>query len=86
MDLAGNALSFVTVTNVFIALIAYGVLKSSYQIIYYRFFHPLAAFPGPFWASVTRLWIAKQNLQETEYLTVYDLAKKYGMPHDPRNE
>ena len=86
MGLAEYALSFVTVTNAFLALIASVFLKFVYQIIHYRFFHPLAAFPGPFWASVTRLWIAKQNLHETEYLTVYDLAKKYGVPHDPRNE
>lgn len=79
MGLAENVLSLVTVTKVFFALFAYVVLKFVYQIVHYRFFHPLAAFPGPFWASVTRLWIAKQNLQETEYLTVYDLAKKYGM-------
>ncbi|KAG0158664.1 hypothetical protein PDIDSM_6183 [Penicillium digitatum] len=35
-------------------------------------------FPGPFWGSVTRLWIAWQNLQETEVPTVYALAKKHG--------
>lgn len=27
---------------------------------------------------MTRLWIAKQNLQETEYLTAHELSKKYG--------
>lgn len=85
MGLAENALAQVTITNVFFTLFTYVVLKFVYQVIYYRFFHPLAAFPGPFWASVTRLWIAKQNLQETEYLTVYDLAKKYGMSSDTRN-
>ncbi|KAJ5613814.1 Cytochrome P450 E-class group I [Penicillium herquei] len=26
-------------------------------IIYTRFFHPLARFPGPFWASVSRAWV-----------------------------
>lgn len=73
-----NVWSLLTVTNVFLALVTYIVLKAVNQIIYYRFFHPLSAFPGPFWASVTRLWIAKQNLQETEYLTCYELSKKYG--------
>ncbi|KAJ5627762.1 hypothetical protein N7490_009990 [Penicillium lividum] len=73
-----NVLSLLTVTNISLALVAYIVLKFIYQIVYYRFFHPLSAFPGPFWASVTRLWIAKQNLQETEYLTCYELSKKYG--------
>ncbi|KAI2790843.1 hypothetical protein POX_c03694 [Penicillium oxalicum] len=78
MGLAAQIVSLLTVTNALLSLVAYFVLKLGYQIIYYRFFHPLAAFPGPFWASVTRLWIAKQNLQETEYLTAYDLSKKYG--------
>lgn len=80
MGLAEHALSLVTVTNVVFSIIAYVVLKFVYQIVHYRFLHPLSAFPGPFWASVTRLWIAKQNLQETEYLTVYGLSKKYGTP------
>jgi hypothetical protein len=80
MGLAEHALSLVTVTNVLLSFIAYIVLKFAYQIVHYRFFHPLSAFPGPFWASVTRLWVAKQNLQETEYLTVYELSKKYGRP------
>ncbi|KAJ5682561.1 hypothetical protein N7462_005726 [Penicillium macrosclerotiorum] len=78
MGFIENILSLVTVTNIFLSLIAYVVLKFVFQIVHYRFFHPLAKFPGPFWASVTRLWIAKQNLQETEYLTVYNLAKEYG--------
>lgn len=79
-----NVLSLLTVTNLFSALVAYIVLKFVYQIVYYRFFHPLSAFPGPFWASVTRLWIAKQNLQETEYLTCHGLSKKYGIAMQTR--
>ena len=78
MGLAEYALSLVTVTNILLSFVAYIVLKFVYQIVHYRFFHPLSAFPGPFWASVTRLWIAKQNLQETEYLTLYDLSKNNG--------
>ena len=78
MGFAENALSLLTVTNVFLSFVAYIVLNFAYQIVYYRFFHPLSVFPGPFWASVTRLWIALQNLQETEYLTLYELSKRYG--------
>ncbi|KAJ5409605.1 uncharacterized protein N7487_003964 [Penicillium crustosum] len=78
MGLAENVLSLVTVTNVILGLVAYVALKFSWQIIYYRFFSPLAKFPGPFWGSVTRLWIAWHNLQETEVPTVYALAQKYG--------
>lgn len=35
-----------------------------FQIISYRFFHPLSKFPGSFWASVTRLWITYHNVKE----------------------
>jgi hypothetical protein len=78
MGLAENVLSLVTVTNVILGLVAYVALKFGWQVIYYRFFSPLAKFPGPFWGSVTRLWIAWHNLQETEVPTVYALAQKYG--------
>ncbi|KAJ5901879.1 hypothetical protein N7495_002407 [Penicillium taxi] len=78
MGLIENVFSLVTVKNVFVSLVSYVIVKIIYQIIYYRFFHPLSAFPGPFWASVTRLWIARENLKEREYLTVYNLSKKYG--------
>ncbi len=75
MGLTEHALLLVTVTNILLSLVAYVVLRFVYQTVYYRFHHPLSSFPGHFWASVTRLWISKQNLQETEYLTVYDLSK-----------
>ncbi|KAF3398584.1 Cytochrome P450 momooxygenase gsfF [Penicillium rolfsii] len=78
MGFAEHALSLVTVTNIVFSIVAYVVLKFIYQLVHYRFFHPLSAFPGPFWASVTRLWIAKQCLQETEYLALHDLSQKYG--------
>jgi hypothetical protein len=78
MGLAGNILSLVTVSNFILGLIVYVVFKFGYQIVYYRFFHPLSKFPGPFWGSVTRLWIAWHNLQETEVPTVYQLTKEHG--------
>ncbi|GES56824.1 cytochrome P450 monooxygenase [Aspergillus terreus] len=79
MGVVGEGLlSKLTVTNAVLALIAYVGLKFLYQIVYYRFFHPLSVFPGPFWGSVTRLWIAWHNMNETELPTVYELTKKYG--------
>lgn len=30
------------------------------SIVYARIFHPLAKFPGPFWASVSRGWLIHQ--------------------------
>lgn len=79
MGVVGEGLlSKLTVTNAVLALVAYVGLKFLYQIVYYRFFHPLSVFPGPFWGSVTRLWIAWHNMNETELPTVYELTKKYG--------
>ena len=28
-------------------------------VIYTHYFHPLSAIPGPFWASISRVWLAK---------------------------
>lgn len=50
-----------------------------YQIIYYRFFHPLSKYPGPFWGSVTRLWITYHNIKGDEPETFQALHRKYGM-------
>ena len=39
-------------------------------IVYARYFHPLAKYPGPFFASVTRLWlivdVARGNCEKTQ--------------------
>lgn len=61
-----------------LASVSYIIFSIVYQIVYYRFFHPLSKFPGPFWASVTRLWIAYHNLKEDERFVEYELHKKYG--------
>lgn len=55
------------------------VLRVLYQIIYYRFFHPLSAFPGPFWASVTRLWGAYHDLIGDELAVEWEELKKHGI-------
>lgn len=49
-----------------------------WQIIYYRFFHPLAKFPGPFWGSVTRLWITYHNIKADECQVLQALHRQYG--------
>lgn len=58
--------------------VALVVLMIAYQIIYYRFIHPLAGFPGPFWASVTRIWIAYHSYMEDEISTFQKLQETYG--------
>jgi hypothetical protein len=53
-------------------------LSLAAYIIYQRFFHPLAKYPGPFLASLTDVWQAHQfmTLQQPYYLT--KLHEKHG--------
>ncbi|KAL1845821.1 hypothetical protein Plec18167_009274 [Paecilomyces lecythidis] len=79
MAIEGSRLiSFIAPGNIALLVVGYYVFRFLWQIVYYRFFHPLSKFPGPFWASVTRLWIAYYNLRGDEYRVVYDLHKRYG--------
>jgi len=56
--------------------IGYIVLPFLYQIIYYRYFHPLKGIPGPFWATVTRIWGAYHNFLSDETPLTYAWLKK----------
>lgn len=47
-------MAILTFTNLALVSIGYVFWSVAYQVIYYRFFHPLAKFPGNFWGSVTR--------------------------------
>lgn len=71
--------SKVTFGNVLLAFVAFISFRVVRQIVYYRFFHPLSKFPGPFWASVTRLWVAYHNIKGDEPYVEHELHKKYGM-------
>lgn len=65
-------------SKLILAAIAYITFKVLYQIVYYRFLHPLAKFPGNFWGSVTRLWITYHNVKEDECQTFRELHKEHG--------
>lgn len=65
-------------TNCALLSVAYIGCKVLYQVVYYRFFHPLSQFPGPFWGSITRLWITYHNLKEDEPQTFRELHRKHG--------
>ena len=69
------------VTQSMIVVIGFVILCMLYQIVSYRFFHPLSQFRGPFWASVTRLWITYHTLKEDECETFEKLHKIYGTGH-----
>ena len=47
-------------------------------IIYQRFLHPLASYPGPLLASLTDLWQVHQFLSLKQPYTLTDLHEKYG--------
>ncbi|KAH8807633.1 gamma-glutamyltranspeptidase-domain-containing protein [Xylogone sp. PMI_703] len=47
-------------------------------VIYRLFFHPLAKYPGPFWAKVTGLYPAYYALTGKRHINCYKLHKKYG--------
>lgn len=47
-------------------------------VIYQRYFHPLAAFPGPFWASLTDLWQVHQFLTLKQPYHLTELHERYG--------
>lgn len=57
-----------------VLLVAYIIVNSIYNV----YFHPLAKFPGPFWAKITRLWITWQCYKGREPYVLQELSKKYG--------
>ena len=64
-------------TTIFLASTGYIVVSFLYQIIHYRYFHPLKDIPGPFWATVTRIWGAYHNFLSDETLLTYAWLKKH---------
>jgi len=46
--------------------------------IYQQYFHPLASIPGPFWASLSRLWMTKHSWDGDMNVTMIDLHEKHG--------
>ena len=47
-------------------------------VAYQRFIHPLASIPGPFWASLTRLWMTKHSWDGDMNVTMISLHENYG--------
>jgi cytochrome P450 len=47
-------------------------------IVYQRFFHPLSSIPGPFTASLSRLWMTKHSWDGDMNTTMIALHKRYG--------
>lgn len=67
-----------TMTTVLLTLLGIVIAQFLYQIIYYRHFHPLRHYPGPFWASVTRLWQAWHFYWGSELELETKAIRQYG--------
>ncbi|KAI0021645.1 flavonoid 3',5'-hydroxylase [Xylariomycetidae sp. FL0641] len=67
-----------SVVNLILLGVFFIACKITYQIVHYRLFHPLSKFPGPFWASVTRLWLTYHNVKADECEVIQALHKKHG--------
>ncbi|KAF2683162.1 cytochrome P450 [Lentithecium fluviatile CBS 122367] len=78
MSSTPHLISLLTPLNIVLLILSYIPLSFVYQIIHYRFFHPLRHFPGPFWASVTRLWIAYHNILRDECALELALHRTHG--------
>jgi long-subunit acyl-CoA synthetase (AMP-forming) len=77
-NLISGVLARMTIGNLVLFILAYVAFRVIQQIVYYRFLSPIKDFPGPFWASVTRIWIAWYNLMESEVQALEAVHKKYG--------
>jgi hypothetical protein len=72
--------SFNTVSAVswiFLNPVVFSILGLGY-VIYYRYFHPLAKYPGPFLACLTNFWKAYQYWSLGFHHYMLDLHEKYG--------
>ncbi|KAL6232166.1 hypothetical protein BDW75DRAFT_247361 [Aspergillus navahoensis] len=67
-----------TVPTILLSLAAVVFVQFFCQIIYYKFFHPLRHYPGPFWAGATRIWSAWHHFRGTETEVLWQAVKKYG--------
>jgi hypothetical protein len=79
-ELATHFTTFKIFATVFLILAACTILPFIYQIIHYRFIHPLKEFPGPFWATVTRIWAGYHNFRMDEIPITYAWLKKHNGP------
>lgn len=50
----------------------------SLYVVYCRFWSPLAGIPGPFAASLSRLWLVQQSRAGKMHRTMIDLHSRHG--------
>ncbi|KAI9713247.1 MAG: hypothetical protein M1820_001234 [Bogoriella megaspora] len=49
-----------------------------FYVIYQRYLHPLAGIPGPFWASLSRLWLVKHCRDGDMHRVMIALHERHG--------
>ncbi|KAI0008985.1 cytochrome P450 [Xylariaceae sp. FL0662B] len=54
------------------------IVISTSQVIYNLYFHPLANYPGPFWARASTLWRFWSSLSGQFHRIIEDSHRKYG--------
>lgn len=54
------------------------VVGAAWQMIYNLYFHPLAHFPGPFFARATRLWYIRKICRGVLTFDLQEIHAKYG--------
>lgn len=59
-------------------LLAVFIVYWTLWIIYARWLHPLAKFPGPFWASISRVWTVLHVLPGDAEKAQKKLHERYG--------
>ena len=57
--------------------LAFTVLVLCY-VVYQRYLHPLASIPGPFAASISRLWITRLSWVGGTHKVMVDLHRQHG--------
>ncbi|KAI9729630.1 MAG: hypothetical protein M1818_008477 [Claussenomyces sp. TS43310] len=61
-----------------VLIIALSTVYSISWMVYNLYFHPLSAYPGPFWARSSYLWYVNTLVRGTLPFSVYHAHQKYG--------
>lgn len=66
-------------TWVLISFLAGFLISVAGWTFYTRLFHPLSRIPGPFWASISRFWLAYQISSGRAEVIQRSLHEKFGL-------
>jgi hypothetical protein len=76
---AKDAVAGVSYPQLFLAgcvlLVAYVLGVAIYRL----YFHPLAKYPGPFWAKLSTIPSWLHTIKQDRHIWLYSLQEKYGM-------